>query len=51
MPIHLCHMYHCSLRGESGSGTIETPSARLATTSNAVSQCSAIATPPYRADR
>ena len=34
MPIHLCHMYHCSLRGESGSGTIDTPSVRLATTSD-----------------
>ena len=29
MPIHLCHMYHESFCGESGSGTIETPSAEV----------------------
>src|SRR5439155_8537055 len=48
MPIHLCQAYHCSFRGIIGSGTIDNPSATLATISTAVNQCSAIAAPLYR---
>src|SRR5438270_430938 len=44
-PMLLCHRYHCSLRGEIGSGSIDSPNSRLTTTSTAVSQCSAIAPP------
>src|SRR6266550_136923 len=47
IPIHLCQMYHCSFRGEMGSGTIDSPSDRFATISTAVSQCSAIVTLLY----
>src|SRR6185437_2582616 len=43
MPIDLWNRYQCSLRGETGSATIDSPSSRLATTSAAVTQCRVIA--------